>query len=43
MGWEVLLCGCKSALGVSVFWGGLGWVRGNGRGVCFAVLKPGLL
>lgn len=38
MVWEVLLCGCKSALGVSVFGG---WVRGMGR-VCFAVLKPGL-
>lgn len=38
MVWEVLLCGCKSALGVSVFGG---WVRGMGR-VCFAVLKSGL-
>ncbi len=34
MVWEVVLCGCKSALGVSIFWGGGDWGGGKGEGGC---------
>jgi len=43
MVWEVLLCGCKSALGGSVLGGVLRWGRGRGRGGLFRSIKTGFV